>query len=224
MPTAVLMAPRRPRFGWFMVGAIVTVAAVALAAGRFGDLLPSLSNPFGVEEVDRSQPPLLESLVDLARYEAASANFQVIVDVERDTRFVPSVIKGERTVFVASGDVGATVDFSALDERAVTVSDDRRSATVVLPAPELADPRVDPLRSRVVSRERGLLDRIGGVFADTPTSERTLLLVAEAKMRAAAAESDLLDRAEGNTRTMVETLLRSLGFTTVTVTFAPRPT
>ncbi len=199
------------------------VTALMVGAGRIGDLLPSLPNPFGSETVDRTQPAILQSLEDLSRYEAARANFEVIVDSEKDARFIPSVIRGERTVFVGAGSVGATVDFSGLDEDSIRVSEDRRSVEVTVPAPTLSEPRVDPDRSRVVSRDRGVLDRVGSMFSDSPTSDRPLYLAAEGKMRSAADASDLRARAEENTRRMLEGTLRALGFSTVTVTFASSP-
>ena len=199
------------------------VAALMVGAGRIGDLLPSLPNPFGSETVDRTQPAILQSLEDLSRYEAARANFEVIVDSEKDARFIPSVIRGERTLFVGAGSVEATVDFSALDEGSIRVSDDRRSVEVIVPAPTLSEPRVDPDRSRVVSRDRGVLDRVGSMFSDSPTSDRPLYLAAEKKMRAAAGSSDLQARAEDNTRQMLDGTLRALGFTSVTVTFVSNP-
>ncbi len=210
------------RRGRLAVGGLV-VLVLAVGVGRIGDLLPSLPNPFATDTVDRSQPALLQSLEDLSRYQAARANFEVIVDSEKDARFMPSVIRGERTLFVGSGSVEAFVDFSGLDERSIRVSDDRRSVEVTVPAPTLSEPRVDPGQSRVVSRDRGVLDRVGSVFSDSPTSDRPLFLAAEDKMRTAAAASDLRTRAEQNTRQMLEGTLRSLGFTTVTVTFAPSP-
>ncbi len=199
------------------------VLGLLVAAGKVGDFLPSIPNPFGSRTVDRSQPALLESLEDLSRYQAATANLQVIVDSEKDARFMPAIIRGERTVFVAAGTVDATVDFSALDERSMQVGEDRRSVTIILPAPLLSPPRIDPKQSQVVSRQRGLLDRLGSVFSDTPTSDRPLLLAAEQKMAAAADESDLRPRAEQNTRHMLEGMLRALGYTDITVNFAPNP-
>ncbi len=199
------------------------VAALMVGAGRIGDLLPSLPNPFGSETVDRTQPAILQSLEDLSRYEAARANFEVIVDSEKDARFIPSVIRGERTLFVGAGSVEATVDFSGLDEGSIRVSEDRRSVEVTVPAPTLSEPRVDPDRSRVVSRDRGVLDRVGSMFSDSPTSDRPLYLAAEKKMRAAAGSSDLQARAEDNTRRMLDSTLRALGFTSVTVTFVSNP-
>ena len=75
----------------------------------------------------------------------------------------------------------------------------------------------------MISRDRGLLDRLGSVFSDSPTGERGLQLAAQEKMKAAAAASDLSARAEQNTRKMLEALLGNLGFTSVTVTFVPSP-
>ena len=223
MPTSTV----HPRRALRRPAALAVVALVAggwfVTSGKLGDLLPSLPNPFGTEKVDRSQPALLQSLHDLSRYQAATANFQVIVDSETDARFLPSAIRGERAVFVAAGSVDATVDFAPLDEDAIRVSDDRRSVTVSLPAPTLSEPRVDAEQSRVVSRQRGLLDRLGSVFSDNPTSDRPLYLAAEQKMRAAASETDLRARAEHSTRAMLEAMLGPLGFTDVTVLFAPSP-
>jgi hypothetical protein len=75
----------------------------------------------------------------------------------------------------------------------------------------------------VFSRERGLLDRLGSVLSDNPTSERELYRLAQAKMQAAAAQSDLASRAEQNTRAMLVSMLRSLGYREVTVRFRDPP-
>jgi len=217
-----VVMPRPSRLRGLAIAGVVVVALLA-GAGRFGDLLPSFPNPFGSDTVDRTQPALLQSLVDLHEYHAATGNFQVIVDTEKDTRFVPSFVRGERTVFVAGGSADAVVDFSQLDERSIQVSPDRTSVTIVLPAPMIAEPTVDPESSRVVSRDRGVLDRIGSAFSDNPTSERPLVLAAQEKMRAAAAESDLRAKAEDNTRRMLQGMLGALGFTSVNVSFSPSP-
>ena len=209
------------RVGKLFVLALV-VMGVVIAAGQLGfDFFPDVKNPFPTETVDRSQPALLKALEDISVFHAATANFQVMVDTEKDTRFVPAILKGERTVFAAAGSVDATVDFSGLDQRNIVVSPDRTAVTVTLPSPNLTAPRVDPKQSHVVSRERGLLDRIGSIFSDSPTSDRPYFVAAEQKMAAAAVGSDLLPRAAANTRTMLEQLLGALGYTSVTVNFAP---
>ncbi len=214
---------RRPsRLRYLGVAALLGVALFA-GAGKLGNFLPDLPNPFHTETVDRTQPALLQSLADLSEYHAATGNFQVIVDTEKDTKFVPSFIRGERTVYVAGGSVDAVVDFSQLDERSIQVSPDRTSVSIVLPAPAVADPTVDAEQSRVVSRDRGVLDRIGSAFSDNPSTEKPLILAAEQKMREAANASDLRAKAEENTRRMLEGMMRALGYSSVSVTFSPTP-
>ena len=217
----VVMRPRS-RSGWVLAGAILVCAVLALT-GALGKLLPSIPNPFSSRTVDRTQPALLQAMEDLSEYHAAAGNFQVLVDTERDAKYLPSVIRGERTTYSAAGSVDASVDFSNLDARSIVVSEDRRTVTVTLPPPTLGEPQLDLENSQVVNRDRGLLDRLGSVFSDSPTGERQLQLAAQEKMKAAAAASDLGARAEQNTRKMLQGLLGSLGFTTVTVTFVPSP-
>jgi hypothetical protein len=203
----------------------VVLLLVLLAVTSLGTLRwwPSFPNPFGARQVDRSQPVLLKAIEDLQVFKAASGNFQVVVDLEEGSRGVPLVIKGERTLFVAGGSVDAEVDFSGIGEGAIKVSPDGERVQVTLPRARLTQARVDPAQSRVFSRERGLLDRLGSVLSDNPTSEQELYRLAQAKMQAAAAESDLRARAEQNTRAMLESMLGSLGYRDVTVTFRDPP-
>ena len=200
-----------------LVAAFAVMAVVG--AGRVLDLLPSWSNPFGTETVDRTGPAVLKAVEDLSRYEAATGNFEVIVDLEKDARYLPDFVRGERTLFVAAGTVDAYVDFTGIGAGAVTVSPDGEEVTVVLPHARLDEAHLDTEASRVVARERGLLDRLGGVFSDSPTSERRLHLLAEDRLEAAAREAGVVARAEANTRAMLEGMLGSLGFERVTVVF-----
>src|SRR5687768_14493105 len=202
---------------------LVIAAGVIVALFVVGaiDLFDFLPNPFKSESVDRSQPALLERLNDLSEYRAASAELQVLIDVEEDIRFVPSFLAGQRVTFLAGGSVDGAVDFGSLGDDAVEIDGDE--VTITLPAAEIVDVDVDPDRSYVVNRDRGVLDRIGGVFSDNPTGEQELYQLAEDKLRAAADDSALRDRAERNTRKMLEALLRSLGFEKVTVVFEEPP-
>lgn len=193
---------------------LVLVAGVILARLR-----PSFPNPFATKSVDRSQPVLLQSIQNLAVFKAATGNFQVVIDLEKDTPLIPSLIKGERTLFVAAGSVDAEVDFSKLASSAIKVSADRRTAEITLSRAQLSRVHLDVDHSYVFSRQRGVLDRIGSVFASDPGSEQELYKLAEAKLAAAAQASGVTDRAEQNTRAMLQGMLHSLGFTSVVVTF-----
>ena len=207
----------RSRVPWLVVAAVLAVIAIAVIAVR---ALPELGLP-GSRTVDRSQPAVLKSIAPLRQFRAATANLQVIVDVERDNPLLPSFLKGEKVLFVAGGNVDAGVDFSQVGPDAIEVDESRTRVRIELPAARLYDARVDPARSRVFDRERGLIDRIESVFEDSPTEERSLYLVAERKLQeAAVADDELLRTAERNTRAMLEGLLRGLGFSDVTIEFA----
>ncbi len=210
----------RRRVPWY-VGLPVTlavIAAVFVAAGHFG-WLPGLPDPFGETTVDRSGPALLRSVNDLSRYEGAEGEFQVVVDLAKEARFMPSSLLGDRTLYVGSGSVGAYVDFGHLKGDAVTVSADRSRATLRLPHARLARAALDPKRSYVFAQQRGLFDRIGDFFSSNPGDQQKLEILATGKIDDAAAGSHLAQRAETNTRTMLSGMLRSLGYTKVTVTF-----
>jgi hypothetical protein len=217
--TAQGRRPARRRLAIRLAAAGIGLAVLIPLADRAFDLLPSWDNPFQQEVVDRSTPPLMLALADLNEYHAATGTFQVVIDQERDTPNVPSVISGERTSFLATGSVDAFVDFSDVGAQGVEVSADRRSVTIALPGPQLGEASVDPDNSRVLDRDRGLLDRIGGMFEENPASEGEFYSLAEQRLEGVAADSDLLVRAEDNTRDMLTALARSMGFDQVTVTF-----
>jgi Protein of unknown function (DUF4230) len=217
--------PRRRSQVRLVAGIMLALVLAVAVAGLTGlRLWPSFPNPFATRQVDRSPPVLLKAIEDLAVYKAAKGNFQVVVDLEERTGPIPLALKGERTLFVAGGSVDAEVDFSTIGEGAIRVSPDGERVEITLPRARLTPARVDPAQSRVFSRERGLLDRLGSVLSDNPTSERELYLLAQERMRAAAASSGLLDQAEENTRAMLVSMLRSLGYRDVTVTFRDPPT
>jgi len=202
-----------------LIGALaVAVVAVQALLGGLDDI-----NPFAEETKDRSQPVLLKSLERLSEFRAASANLQVVVDVEQDASLLPDFIKGSRTLLVAAGTVDGTVDFRGLRGRNVQVNEERTAATLTLPAPRLSEARLDLERTRVYDRDRGLLDRVGDALGDgNADEERRLLELAQRKLaEAAAANPEILRASERNTRAMLEGMLRGLGFERVTIRFAP---
>jgi Protein of unknown function (DUF4230) len=201
------------------VVAMLVLVVLLLFAGRAWDWIPGLPNPFGEKTIDRSQPVLLESIQDLSRYEAATGNFQVVIDVEKDAKFIPSAIMGERTLFVASGSVDVYVDFAEIGGSALRVSQDKRSVEVRLPRPALEKPNLDNKRTYVFAQQRGIVNQVRDLVGNDPNRSQKLYQLAEQRLRSAAQESGLTARAEQNTRAMLDGLLKSLGFTTVTVTF-----
>jgi hypothetical protein len=205
-----------------VVVSILTVTGLVVVAVLAGVSLPS---PFSTTEVAHEHTVTVEQLRDVSSYTAASQHLTAVIDIEEKADHLPSVIKGERVVFVAEGDVEATVDFSRLTDDGIEVGADGTSVVVHLPAPELTDPRLDPSRSSVVARDRGLLDRAEDALSSTgSSSDQRYYEEAERELAETADRTELKDRAEDNTRTFVEELFQAAGYDQVTVVFdAPVP-
>ncbi|MBB6417730.1 DUF4230 domain-containing protein [Streptomyces sp. AK010] len=218
MTTPVKRLPRRMP-GWAKVVAALVLVLVVFFAGLRLSVLPGLKDLFGTETHDRSGPALLTSIQDISRYDAASGNFQVVVDLEKDAKLLPDAIRGTRTLYVGAGTVDAYVDLGKVGENDVKVNGDRTSATLRLPHAQLGKPALDPDRSYAVSKQRGLFDRLGDLFSDNPNGEQAVQKLAVRHIGDAAQESELTARAESNTTGMLEGLLRSLGFKEVRVSY-----
>ncbi len=204
-----------------IVGTAASVAAlfVLYLIGSAVHLFPQLRNPFSETTTERSQPVVLKSIVDLSKYEAASGNFQVVVDIS-SSGILPSFLEGSDTLFIGVGSDNAYVDFSHLKGDAVKVSADRLTATLSLPHAQLDPAVLDVKQSYVFAQQQGLFTRLNSFLGGNPNSQQAVYELAQKKIEEAAATSAVKADAERNTRTMLVSLLQSLGFKTVTVTFA----
>jgi hypothetical protein len=200
---------------------VVTAVVVLLVAALALLGLRQLSTwPFGDEERDRSGPAVLTAMRDLSEYHAATGQYQVLIDIQQDAKFLPDVIKGKRTIFLAIGSVDAYVDFRKLGDDAVSVSSDRKSVSITLPRAQLSQPNIDPNQSRVLNQDLGVIDRLGDLFSDQPNPQnQQMYQLAQQRLADAAKQVGLQKRAEDNTKATLDKLMRSLGFTTVTITF-----
>lgn len=194
-PTPTKVLRERSSFGrrvfWTLL--IVGLVGAMLIGVSAVNLVPWLKNPFKEQVLDQSQPPILLSIKDLARFVAAEGNFEVVIDLKRDRKYVPDWLINQRTLFVAAGTVEAYVDFAQLTDDKVKESEDRKTAEILLPMPELAEPKLDIDRSYVFAEERGLFNKIGDFFDGDVNRQRETLLVASQRI-AAAAEASELDR------------------------------
>ncbi len=201
------------RTGLVVVG-VGAVGVVALGASGF-----SLPTPFQTTERERPAAVLLTELRDQSEYVAAEARFSTVVDVEEDADYLPDFVKGEKTTFIAEGEVEATVDFSTLTTDGLEIAPDG-TVTITIPEPVLSEPRIDPDATYVADRDRGALDRIeDAVTGGNPTDDAALYQRADEKLASAAADSELRDRARENTEAFVTGLVEALGYDDVTVVF-----
>lgn len=195
-------------------GAIVLVVLFTLL-GAVTNLF-HWRNPFGETTTMRSSPVLLKSISELKRFEGASGEFQVVVEVQNSS-WLPSFLAGSDTFFLGDGTVGAFVDFTNLSADKVQLSTDRLSATITLPKPVLDPTALDVHKSYIIGEQQGVFDRL---FNNDPNKVQPLLVEATKQIDGAAAKSQLVSIAEKDTTQMLQGLLHSLGFTgTITVNY-----
>jgi len=180
-------------------------------------------DPFASDTVDRSGPTMLEQIRELEEFTAAEGSFTQDVDLEEDARYLPDFLKGERVIAMVTGTVRATVDFSGLDEDAVQVDESTNTIRITLPEPTLSDADIDESSARIISRDRGLLDRADDFFSGNPTDDGPLYQAAEEKVETAARESDLIEEARANTEQWLTTFLGAAGFEHVEITWSDSP-
>lgn len=197
--------------------AAILVLVVILAAVH---LLPQLRNPFTETTTVRTGPAVLKSITSLSRYEAASGNYQVVVDLSTHAAFLPSFIAGSQTLFIGDGSVIAYVSFGGLKGSALMMNATRTAVTVRLPAAQLEPASLNVGQSYVFAEQQGLINRVTSFFSGNPNSQQAVYIAAQQKIQNAAVHSGLAADAERNTRAMLASMLGSLGFQHITVIFA----
>lgn len=158
---------------------------------------------------DVSSPAVVERIRQLSRLETVVYSLDKIVEGNRDSPYIPSVLVGDKILLVAHGEVIAGIDFSQLKTSDIHVNGD--AVEVHLPPPQILTTRIDNGRTRVFSRTTGLF-----VLAD-PNLESQTRAAAEQQIGQAALDDGILDKARQNARASVTALLYSLGFHKVAV-------
>jgi hypothetical protein len=169
---------------------------------------------FHSQRTGQCEPALLDFMGGISQCHDVHADFKALLAVEDNVTWVPSIIAGRRTLFVAAGTIDAYVDLAGLVDQDVMLSADGKSATVRLPKAQLDEPNLDHDRSYVFSQDRGVLDRIADAM-ETPQQAQFYKL-AETKLAAAAEDSELRKRAAENTKSMLTGLFKASG---ISVTF-----
>ncbi len=182
-----------------------------------GDLVRRLTLP--VTPVILPNPAtIVREINDLARLETASFEFEKVIMAEVGQDVWWGAL-GETMVFVAHGKVFAGIDFSDMAVEDVQVYDPV-TVYVHLPPVEIFEdiPVLDNEKSFVADRDTGILTR-----AD-PQLESQVRAAAEEAISEAAAESEILDRANANAQEFMTNFLNGLGFENIIFTDkTPKP-
>ena len=194
---------------------LVFVAAIVIAVAAIG---LTVFRPGGEGTVLRSTPSVITEIRDLARLESVQYHIERVVDLRDQQSLLFGLIKTQDAIlFVAVGDVVAGVDLSEMADGDVVVDKATNSVTVTLPPAQILTTKLDNQRSWVYSRTTDLLAQR---HEDLETRARQ---EEERTLEGAAVAGGILDKARANAEQTVATLVRSLGYTTVTVTSHDQP-
>jgi hypothetical protein len=192
----------QPKAGSTVIGFMLGIVTATVLAAT-GTLMFRLAGGRFVR-VDASRPAVVSQIQRLQRLETVVFGIDRIVIGEREVRYMPRVLAGERLLLIVFGEVVAGVDLGRVRADDVEVSG--RAVRLRLPEPEIFTTRLDNARTRVYSRETGLFSPVD------PNLESAARRDAEQQIRQAAIDAKILDVAKANAAATLTSFLRGLEF------------
>jgi hypothetical protein len=156
---------------------------------------------------DLSQPTVVNRIQQLHRLETVVYTMDKVVTGEKNNPLLPDFLAGDRLLLLVHGEVIAGIDFSSLKPDQVKLSE--KHVRLHLPEAQLFTTRLDSEKTRVYSRQTGLL------VPTDPDLETKVRAQAEHQLRDAALNDGILKTAQQNSRATITSLLQGLGFETV---------
>jgi hypothetical protein len=154
--------------------------------------------------IDVSQPTVVDRIQRLQRLETVVYTMDKIVTGAKETPFFPDFLAGDRLLMLVHGEVVAGIDFSNLKPSDVRV--DGKRVHLHLPAAQVFSTRLDSSKTRVYSRQTGLL------VPTDPNLETQVRQEAERQLLGAALADGVLRNAQQNGAATISSLLQGLGF------------
>ena len=155
-------------------------------------------------EIDVSQPTVVNKIQQLQRLETVVYTMDKVVSGEKENSILPDFLAGDRLLMVVHGEVVAGVDFNGLKSGDVAVQAKR--VVLRLPSAQVFSTRIDNERTKVYSRQTGLLVPVD------PNLETQVRREAERQLQQAALLDGILKTANTNARSTLMSLLQGLGF------------
>jgi hypothetical protein len=154
--------------------------------------------------IDVSQPTVVDRIQRLQRLETVIYTMDKIVSGAKENPLLPNFLAGDRLLMLVHGEVVAGIDFSNLKPGDVRV--DGKQVRLRLPAPQIFSARIDSAKTRVYSRQTGLL------VPTDPDLETQVRQEAERQLKEAAMADGILRNAQQNAASTIRSLLQGLGF------------
>jgi hypothetical protein len=154
--------------------------------------------------IDVNQPTVVDRIQRLQRLETVVYTMDKIVSGSRVSPIFPDFLAGDRLLMLVHGEVVGGIDFSNLKPGDVRVED--KQVHLHLPAPQVFSTRIDSAKTRVYSRQTGLL------VPTDPNLETQVRQEAERQLQEAAMAEGIMRTAQQNGISTITSLLQGLGF------------
>jgi hypothetical protein len=176
-------------------------------AGRLAGLI--VGRPLNIV----SAPMVVDRVQKLARLETVVYSLDTVVEGAETSPVLPDALAGDKILMIVNGQTVAGVDLSKIkpEDAQITETSAGRTIHLTLPASQVFSTAINEQKSRVYSRDTGLL-----VKAD-PSLESQVRQKAQAQLQEAALSDGILDAASKNAKSTVTSMLQGLGFSSVDV-------
>jgi hypothetical protein len=154
--------------------------------------------------IDVSQPTVVDRIQRLQRLETVVYTMDKVVTGAKENPIFPDFLAGDRLLMLVHGEVVAGIDFMDLKLGDVRVNG--KQIQLHLPAPQVFRTRIDSAKTRVYSRQTGLL------VPTDPNLETQVRQEAERQLQEAAMADGILRTAQQNAGSTIRSLLQGLGF------------
>jgi hypothetical protein len=154
--------------------------------------------------IEVSQPTVVDRIQRLQRLETVVYTMDKVVTGARENPIFPDFLAGDRLLMLVHGEVVAGIDFTDLKLGDVRVNG--KQIQLHLPAPQVFRTRIDSAKTRVYSRQTGLL------VPTDPNLETQVRQEAERQLQEGAMADGILRTAQQNAASTIRSLLQGLGF------------
>jgi len=159
--------------------------------------------------IDVTQPTVVDRIQRLQRLETVVYTMDKFVVGAKESSIFPNFLAGDRLLMLVHGEVVAGIDFANLKSGDVHV--DGRQIHLHLPTPQVFSTRIDSGKTRVYSRQTGLL------VPTDPNLETQVRQEAERELQQSALADGIMRTAQQNATATLTSLLQGLGFEKVEV-------
>jgi Protein of unknown function (DUF4230) len=154
--------------------------------------------------MDVSRSTVVDRIQRLQRLETVVYTMDKLVTGAKENPIFPDFLAGDRLLMMVHGEVVAGIDFSSLKPGDVRV--DGKHVLLHIPASQVFSARLDSAKTRVYSRQTGLL------VPTDPNLETQVRQEAERQLQEAALADGILRTALQNGASTIMSLLQGLGF------------